>query len=107
VERDVFDRVQALIKQRHKPWSHNHENVLKNIKVLVKTVDSGKIMDSLSKKLSKQKKTDKLETEKAKMVNQLIERIEIGHLETVNGEKVAKCPHRLAVHPRRSVRATA
>ena len=127
VERDVFDRVQALIKQRHKPKRHNYENVLKslvfcddcgfrmtfmakqrktmiskilvcrnhflrpevcthnhqisyytlysmvleNIKALAKTVDSGKLMDSLSKKLSKQKKTDKLETEKAKITTRL------------------------------------
>jgi DNA invertase Pin-like site-specific DNA recombinase len=127
VERDVFDRVQALIKQRHKPKRHNYENVLKslvfcgdcgfrmtfmakqrktmiskilvcrnhflrpevctynhqisyhtlydivleNIKVLAKTVDSGKLMDSLRKKLSTQKKTDKLETEKGKILTRL------------------------------------
>lgn len=129
VERDVFDRVQALIKQRHRPQRHNYENVLKslvfcdecgfrmtfmakqrktmvskilvcrnhflrpevcthnhqisyytlydivleNIKVLAKTVDSGKLMDSLSKKLSKQKKTDKLEVEKTKIVTRLLQ----------------------------------
>ncbi len=127
VERDVFDRVQALIKQRHKPKRHNYENVLKslvfcdecgfrmafmakqrktmiskilvcrnhflrpevcthnhqisyhtlydivleNIKAFAKTMDSGKLMDSLSKKLSKQKKTDKLENEKAKTASRL------------------------------------
>lgn len=127
VERDVFKRVQVLIKQRHKPRCHNHENVLKslvfcnecgfrmtfmakqrktmvskilvcrnhflrpkvcthnhqisyqtlynivlqNIKTLAKTVDSGKLMDSLSEKLSKQKRTDKLQVEKGNIVIRL------------------------------------
>ena len=47
--------------------------MLENIKVLAKTVDSGKLMDSLSKKLSKQKKTDKLEVEKTKIVTRLLQ----------------------------------
>ena len=45
--------------------------MLENIKVLSKTVDSGKLKDSLSKKQSKQKKTNKLETEKVKTETRL------------------------------------
>jgi uncharacterized phage infection (PIP) family protein YhgE len=48
-----------------------YDIVLENIKVLAKTVDSGKLMDSLRKKLSTQKKTDKLETEKGKILTRL------------------------------------